>query len=570
MTSAGGTSNASTTNPATGGSATGGTSSSQTTPVTACSAVTKGDVTLSVPSGTFQGTLELALSTTIGDSEIRYTTDGKDPTSSSTLYSSSISLTRTTRIRAAAFVNGSLAGIGTTAIYVARAADVNQSHDIPVIVLDSYGSGKLPTSYQGERPFVDVAFLAFESDGNAVTIGDTPTVASLAGFHVRGNSSASFDKTPYRIELRAENGSDRDCPLLGMPSESDWAFVGPHADKTLIHNNFVYELGRDMGLQAPRVKLAEVYINVDDSPLSADDYQGVYQIVETIKNQKNRLDLKQLDETKTAESEITGGYIFKTEWGLEPEVAEAEIPCPDGTTKPWNWMELVDPMPVVAPQMDYLKNHLASFHNALHGSNPADANSGYPSYIEVRSFVDTVIINELTRSLDAYARSQYYHKDRGLKINAGPLWDFDLIAGVGIGTTYANLAADGWQYESNAARLGGSTSGGTPGGPGGGMGPSVDWFPLLVADSTFRAQLVARWKELRQNLLSDSAIASRIDGLANGLSAAANRNFAKWSILASKNVGFFETPTDATWAGQLSYMKTWLQNRAAWLDTQWR
>jgi len=556
-------------------------------PIDDCAAPSKGDVTFSAPSGTFQGTLEVSLTTTIGNAELRYTTDGTAPTSSSNLYESPISLTSTTRLRAQAFVQGGPSGLPATALYVARG--IEGTHDLPVIILDSYGSGKLPTA-EAQRQFVDVAYLAFEPSGGTVSITSPPTRASLAAFHVRGNSSAMFEKVPYRLEIRDEAGEDRDCPTLGMPAESDWALVSTHADKTLVHNNFIYELGRDMGMQAPRVKLAEVYVNLDTSPLAADDYQGVYQVVETIKNQKDRLNLKQLNETKLDSAQITGGYIFKFEWMI---TAENPLPCPEGTPDGWSYLELVDPLPVATQQQDWLINHLVAFNRAMHGTNIADATSGYPAYIETRSFVDTIILNELGRNMDGLVRSQYFHKDRDKKINAGPLWDFDLIAGVGLNPggmmagTLANTAIEGWQYEGNLSRMattnstkmdagtspdaGAKRDGGFFPPPGGGtQGGTTDWFLVLLSDPTFKSQLVARWKELRGSLLADSAIDSRIDGLTQGLSAAAERNFQRWPILTQLQVRPFDTPTADTWAGQIAFMKDWLKKRAAWLDGQWK
>jgi hypothetical protein len=503
------------------------------------------------------------LTTSTASAEIRYTKDGTAPTSSSTLYAgTAISLTSTTRLRAQAYVQGAASGKATSALYVARA--IAATHDLPVIILDSYGSGALPTA-EAQRKFVDVAYMAFEptTAGATVDISSKPTTASFAAFHVRGNSSAMFPKVPYRLELRNEAGDDRDCPVLGMPAESDWALVGPFADKTLIHNNFVYELGAAMGMAVPRVKLAEVYVNVVNEPLDADDYQGVYQIVETIKNQKNRLNLKQLDETKTSATDVTGGYILALEWSITPE---NPLACPTGTANPWNYLEVNDPDPIVAEQTDYITKYLVSFNTAVRGSSAADAATGYPNYIEPKTWVDQIIVNELGRNMDAYVRSQYFYKDRGAKLNAGPLWDFDLIAGSGLNPgsmmagTIANTGTEGWQYEGNNSRMIGS---GTSKG-------SADWFAVLLQDPTFKAELVARWKELRGTLLADSAIASRIDGLAQGLSNAADRNFKKWNILSQAQVSPFDTPTASTWAAQITYMKTWLQQRAAWIDTQWK
>ncbi len=360
-----------------------------------------------------------------------------------------------------------------------------------------------------------------------------------------------------------------------MGAESDWALVGPHADKTLIHNLFIYGLGKELGLEVPEIKLAEVYVNVDNQPLAEDDYQGVYQIVATVKNQKNRLDLKQLKTDQISDTELTGGYIFKFEWMV---TAETPLECPTSASNCWKAMELVDPVPFATEQKNWITQHLVAFNDALHGTNPADATNGYPKYIDTQSFVDSVILNEFGRNMDAYARSQYFYKDRGEKIHAGPLWDFDLIAGVGLASagpsmgfptfpgstgtggnsaavSMANIPIEGFQYQGNSSRLAGATA---------------DWFPVLIAEPTFRSQLVARWKELRQGALSDSAVAARIDSLSTGLASAADRNFKKWNILTQAKVNPFDTPTDATWTGQLTSMKTWLQKRAAWLDGQWK
>jgi hypothetical protein len=513
-----------------------------------CSPTATGDIVFSEPSGTFMGSVSVALSTGVPAAEIRYTTDGSPPTPSSIVYDGApVSIDGTTQLRAQAYVGGNAQGIPGTALYIERAIDA--VHDLPVIVLDAYGSGRPSTT---DRSYVDVAFLGFGLVDGSTSLAARPAISSLAAYHVRGQSSVMFDKLSYRIELRDEAGLDRDCELLGMPAEADWALVGPHADKTLVHNAFVYGLGGDMGLAVPRLVLAELYLNVDDQPLASDDYQGVYQVVEIIKNQKNRLDLVQLDPTITTEPDITGGYIFKYEWlAAEPPILQ----CPGSSVTCWSDLELVDPDPPAAEQTEYLVNHLGAFNDAIHSATPADPAVGYPAYIDVASFVDHVIVNEFTRNMDAYARSQYFYKDRGGKIFAGPLWDFDLIAGVGMGVSpfgpsFPNLETSGWQYESNASRIN-------------------IWFEILVAEPNFRAQLVQRWRELRQGLLSDASISARIDQVTAGLANAAERNFQRWNILAQATVTPFATPTEPTWTGQVEYMRSWLIQRAAWLDTQW-
>jgi hypothetical protein len=98
---------------------------------------------------------------------------------------------------------------------------------------------------------------------------------------------------------------------------------------------------------------------------------------------------------------------------------------------------------------------------------------------------------------------------------------------------------------------------------------TADWFPILIADPTFDAQLRARYQDLRQGVLSDAQVTARIAMLSQGLAAGAGRNFQKWNNLTTATFGLFTTPTAATWDGQLTAMRTWLIARLAWLDTQW-
>lgn len=497
-----------------------------------------GDILFSAPSGTFAGELAVSLSTGIANARIRYTTDGQPPSAASPVYGGTpLRLARTTQVRAQAYVDGAPAGEPGTALYAART--VTASHDLPVLLLDAYGRGR------PGRDYADVAVMEFQPVNGSVSLAAAPAMASRAGFHLRGQSSASFPKAPYRLELRDNADDDLDLPLLGMPEDADWVLRGPFTDKALIRDAFAYGLGRDIGLHAPRFAFAEVYLNVDAQPVGADDYQGVYLITETIKNSKNRLDLKQLHEDDVTLPKITGGYIFKFEW-MAAEEPILECRGPDATC--WHYLEVADPDPLQPAQETWLTNHLQQFHDLLRSPGFADPVTGYPAWIDIRSFVDRLIIAELTREMDSYVRSAYFHKDRDGKIVAGPLWDFDLSFGVG--GYFNNTQIAGWQYEQTRQPV------------------ANDWFNRLITDPAFVAAVRSRWQELRRGVLSDTQLAARITALAAPLPNAAQRNFQKWPNLTTQRIGPFVTPTAATWSGQVEVMRNWMLQRAAWLDTQ--
>jgi hypothetical protein len=425
-------------------------------------------------------------------------------------------------------------------------------HDLPVIILDTYGTPIPAQAGGGTTPdeYIDTALLAFEPNAGLTSLAATPKVASAAGVRVRGQSSSSYAKKPYKVELHEAEGTDRDCPMLGMPSESDWVLHSPFPDKALIRNAFVYSLGREIGMAAPRATFAEVYLNTAGRAVEQSDYVGVYLLVENIKNQKNRLNLQQLKPEDTALPAIAGGYIFKFEWRVME--IEQELLCPSEQQNCWGDLEVSDPKPWNPQQQQYLIEHLGSFVTALHSATPSDETSGYPAFLDVRSFATQVVLHELTRNLDAYTRSQYFFKDRDGKINAGPLWDYDLIAGVGFQNS--GLSVEGWQHETMAQRF---TN-------------TADWFPRLIADPAFKSAVVARWKELRQAQLSDAQVIARIESLTAGLAAGAERNFQQWDNLTAARIGGFDTPTAETWEGQVAAMRDWLLARMAWLDTAWQ
>ncbi|MEV0132085.1 CotH kinase family protein [Dactylosporangium sp. NPDC050688] len=494
-----------------------------------------GDITFSVPSGTFQGELAVTLGTSVAGAQIRYTTDGRVPDAASTLYAGApVRFSRTTQLRAQAFVAGQPSGAPGTALYVARA--VTATHDLPIVVLDAYGAGK------PGRDYVDVAVMEFQPAGGTASLTATPALTSRAGFHLHGQSTATLPKTPYRLELRDNAGDDVDLPLLGMPADSDWVMRGPYTDKTLIHDAFMFSLARDMGRAAPRFAFAEVYVNLDAQPVSADDYQGVYLFIETIKNSKNRLDLKQLDPEDVTLPKIQGGYIFKFEW-LAAE--EPTLPCTGQSC--WSFLEVVDPDPLQPAQKTWLTQHIQQFNDVLHSGQFADPVTGYPAYIDVGSFVDQLILNELSREMDAYLRSAYFHKDRTGKITAGPVWDYDLTFGVG--GYFNNQQTSGWQYQQTRQPV------------------ANDWFNRLMLDPAFVNQVKTRWQQLRGGVLSTAQLNARIAGLTGPLAAAAARNFQKWPTLTSAQIGPFITPTAATWQGHVDLMRTWLTQRIAWLES---
>jgi hypothetical protein len=207
----------------------------------------------------------------------------------------------------------------------------------------------------------------------------------------------------------------------------------------------------------------------------------------------------------------------------------------------WADLEVVDPTPLADAQKAWLTQYVTKINDALH-QNPMGP---YGDFVEVGSFVDTFLLNEFTRNMDAYARSVFFYKDRDAKVVAGPLWDFNLTFAVG--GYFCNDNPAGWQYEQR-------------------MGTN-DWFHRLAEDPAFMALVAARWKELRTGPFSQQAMEARIAALAAPLANAVVRDFERWPVCSVAD-NLFAVPEGETWEEQLQVVRDFLSLRGQWLDTQ--
>jgi hypothetical protein len=154
-------------------------------------------------------------------------------------------------------------------------------------------------------------------------------------------------------------------------------------------------------------------------------------------------------------------------------------------------------------QQTWITNYIQRFHDALHGTDLANPQTGYPAYIDIDSFVNQVILNELAREPDSYIRSQHFYKDRDGKPCGSADYDLSYASFTGAGAP----AVSGWQYQ---ATFGGS---------------GTDWFSKLMGDATFLAKVRTRWQSLRQGVMSDAQLVARLTALTTPLANAAQRNF---------------------------------------------
>lgn len=345
---------------------------------------------------------------------------------------------------------------------------------------------------------------------------------------VRGNTSKSFSKKQYKIETIFPDNSNNNVSLMGLPKENDWVLYAPYIDKTLIRNVFTYDLATKMGHYAPRSRFCELILN--------DEYMGVYVLMEKIKRDKNRVNISKLDKTNINGLDVTGGYLLQidrpdsNEFYWKTPIKNINVQCEYPKTED-----------LVPEQKAYITKLINNFEAALYSDNYQDSVSGYRQYIDLESFVDYFIINELSKNIDAYRLSTYMHKDRDDidgRLKMGPVWDYNLAYG---GADYN----EGYISEGFVASC-------------------TRWWNRIITDPIFNQALKERWTELRYNELTLTKINYHIDSLTTIIDEAKDRNFEKWDILGEKLWSNYYVGQN--YNDEIDYLANWFSERIKWLD----
>ena len=333
----------------------------------------------------------------------------------------------------------------------------------------------------------------------------------------RGNTTWKASKKPYKIRF------DKRTEVLGMPKHKVWVLLANYSDKTLLRNHLAFELSRRFGLTyTPRSRFVDLYLN--------GVYRGNYQLTEQIKVDESRLDIDELDAGDNGEDQITGGYLLEID-GRKDE--DERFTSAQGVR-----FAIRSPEEGSSEQFAYIKDYLQATEDALFADTFADAEQGYARYIDVESFIDWYLLNELAKNTDAkFANSVYLHKPRGGKLTMGPVWDYDI--GMGNVDYSPGRFTEGWYIRE------------------------ASWSRRLFQDPAFEQQTKARWQELKPQV--ESVIAT-IDQQAASLEQSQQRNFKTWKILGYK---VWPNPVaTGSYAGEVAYLKNWLTKRMLWMNSE--
>ena len=378
---------------------------------------------------------------------------------------------------------------------------------------------------QGGAPVVDKENYVpgtIRVDDPSLAFADTAVFEAPMKIRGRGNSTWQMPKKPYKVKLEEK------AKILGMPKDKEWCLLANYSDKSLLRNIVSMEISRRLGFKwTPRMVSVELWFN--------GEYQGVYSFCEHKKVAKDRVDIDVATAENNSGEGLTGGFY------LEFENETIDEPCWFKTDRYGVTLMFHEPEQPTAEQQAWMRDYVNAFETTLWSLGHTDRGpTNYADYIDVRSFVDYYILEELAKNPDAnFRKSTYLTKERGKKMEIYHVWDFDL--------TFGNC-----NYWGNGLI------------PGNFLLKDAVWYERLFGKDPEWVQAVkVRWNEMYDTL---ATIPEYIDAQVKLLDGSQKRNFDRWQILGIyvwPNAVWYNTYEDET-----DYFKTFYTQRLHWLNEE--
>lgn len=520
-----------------------------------------GNVTISEPSGVKTATINVTLTAAEPSAEIRYTLNGTEPSDTSTLYTTPLAIADPARLRARSFESGKIGGPVAVVDYsFLDSSMLGYLSDVPIIVMDNFGAGSYPNK-GGSNDGHDVIQVPrqanvmsfFDTSLNGQPFTQQSSLETRSGCRVRGSSSSTFVRKSLSVEFWDEGDADLDLSPFGIPAEADWVLYAPEDqfDKPLIHNPVSFGFAKMIGALAPESKVVVVFQNTDGGKITSSDLAGVYVLMEKVERNRMDMDFKKMDDTGTS-----GGWMVNIDRmppipvGMPADTIQPNFHAagPDGILSipddqqnsggsqsvddisefyhSYLSFGSPDAYDILALQRNTVQGDVRAMDAAVFSASYDDPMTGYAAHLDADSWARAYAVQNFAKNNDAIVLSTYiFRENQGSKIKMGSVWDFDR------------------SYTAN----GSATS-----------SPLIysnrDWYGGLFQDINFTQLHQDIWQEARLTTATDSALEALVDDAVAGLRS---------DQITASNLSY------ATWLSHVSNTRTWVVDRANYLDSQY-
>lgn len=335
----------------------------------------------------------------------------------------------------------------------------------------------------------------------------------LTNIKGRGNTTWGFPKKPYAIKF------DKKKQMIGsLPEDKSWVLLANYYDKTLLRNDIAFWMGNEMSLLdwTPHYESVDLVLN--------GQYKGIYQLGEKIKISKGRVNV-----------------------GDEGVLMEVDHWCVDeDDSRFFNIAHIENAVNIKDPEVEYddeiytfAKEYLETADAALFSDDFTNPETGWQKYLDMDSFVEWYLIQEICKNTDAkFISSCYMNLKPGKKLKMGPLWDFDMgLGNYGVADPY-NLTSGFWIK-------------------------NIQWYTRLFQDPVFEARVKERFNYYYNNR---QLIYDHMDKVAAVIKGKVVEDNKLWGRVASKSAD--ASTVEAAYQSSVNDLKQWLEDRFEWIKSE--
>jgi len=240
---------------------------------------------------------------------------------------------------------------------------------------------------------------------------------------LRGNSTAGdqVNKKSFRVKF------DKKVAMFGRPAEKSWALLANFYDPSIMQSYLAFYLGRKLGLDfTPNGYYLKLSV--------ANQNKGVYLLTDQIQRSDASVNIDK-----------EGGWLAEFDYHCAVSTADqkrfyhtgsnrynlnTKIREPDLDDLPLNQSRQPD-----GTCLDFVKSDLNKLLDKM--KENSFPNNGYRDYVDLTSYAKYIMIQLFMDNQDwngmasssTLLGSNYAYRNKGEKIKAGPLWDFDLACG---------------------------------------------------------------------------------------------------------------------------------------------
>ncbi len=433
--------------------------------------------------------------------------------------------------------------------------------------------------------------------------GGTEYSGNIEKLTAHGNSSWDYSKKkPYNLKLPQKE------KLYGMGKAKKWALLANYLDHSMLRNKLTEEMCKAAGMDCV---MDSVFVD-----LYADgSYRGTYQLYERVQIQKNRINIRDLEEvteklnSRDLESyqqkvvgaanayeykensykyydipnnpeDITGGYLLQfQQWNRYGSKAQSGFVSSRGQA-----IGIDGPEYASKAQVEYIRSFVQEMEDAIYSDNGYNAKGKhYSDYLDEDSLIIAYLVQEISENIDATYSNFYLWKDSDLtgdgKIHFSPAWDFDLAynnfptlrvnSDGNIGYSYKpdNLFAA--YFPIHGYEDGGQTSSSGSGRPTVG----ISWIGQLYKQDNFKKRVAEIYFERFEPFLKSLTEVERsvLMKMAENIRPSTEMSNARWHTYGGKKYSVFGSATSGTsFIDSVSKVGDYIHQRADWLNDLWK